>query len=249
MKIASARRSRSAYSRFTSPRMRTPRPGPGNGWRYTMSCGRPSATPSSRTSSLNSSRSGSSSFRPSVSGRPPTLWWLLIVVAFLVLAPPRLDHVGVDRALRQPLGRLAASSPRAWNTSTNSRPMILRLASGSLTPARWPRNCSLASTCDHLRMQAAGEHLHHHARLRPGAAGRGRRRRRSAGRRSRGGSAPRRRSNRRRPTGRGSPPRRRPARGCAPPPRRCSRPSPSRAWRRRSRARSARAAPGPAACA
>src|SRR3569623_1481549 len=33
MKIASARRSRSAYSFFTSPRMRTPSPGPGNGWR------------------------------------------------------------------------------------------------------------------------------------------------------------------------------------------------------------------------
>ena len=33
MKIASALASSSAYSGFTSPRMRTPRPGPGNGWR------------------------------------------------------------------------------------------------------------------------------------------------------------------------------------------------------------------------
>ena len=50
--------------------------------------GSPSSVPTWRTSSLNRSRSGSSSFRPSVSGRPPTLWWLLIVVAFLVFAPP-----------------------------------------------------------------------------------------------------------------------------------------------------------------
>ncbi len=33
MKIASARCSSAAYSAFTSPRMRTPRPGPGKGWR------------------------------------------------------------------------------------------------------------------------------------------------------------------------------------------------------------------------
>ena len=36
---------------------------------------------------LNSSRSGSSSFRFSVSGRPPTLWCDLIEVALPVLAP------------------------------------------------------------------------------------------------------------------------------------------------------------------
>ena len=33
MKTASARRSSSAYSDLTSPRIRTPKPGPGNGWR------------------------------------------------------------------------------------------------------------------------------------------------------------------------------------------------------------------------
>src|SRR6266478_371678 len=45
VKIASAWRSRSAYSLLTSPRMRTPRPGPGKGWRNTISRGRPSANP------------------------------------------------------------------------------------------------------------------------------------------------------------------------------------------------------------
>ena len=33
-------------------RQRTARPGPGNGWRQTISCGRPSCSPSTRTSSL-----------------------------------------------------------------------------------------------------------------------------------------------------------------------------------------------------
>ena len=49
--------------------------------------GRPSSTPSRRTSSLNSSRSGST--RPSFmcSGRPPTLWWLLMTCALPVLLP------------------------------------------------------------------------------------------------------------------------------------------------------------------
>jgi hypothetical protein len=40
--------------------------------------------------------------------------------------------------------------------------MILRLASGSATPASLPRNCALASTPDHARMQPTREHLHHH---------------------------------------------------------------------------------------
>src|SRR6267143_643342 len=91
MKMASARRNRSAYSRFTSPRMRTPRPGPGKGCRNTISRGSPDARPSSRTSSLKSSRRGSRSFRCRVSGRPPTLWCDLMVCAFFEFAPDDLS--------------------------------------------------------------------------------------------------------------------------------------------------------------
>jgi hypothetical protein len=40
-----------------------------------------------RTSSLNSSRSGSTSFSFMCSGRPPTLWWLLMTCALPVLLP------------------------------------------------------------------------------------------------------------------------------------------------------------------
>ena len=102
--------------RFTSPRMRTPRPGPGNGWRNTMSCGRPSARPSSRTSSLNSSRSGSSSFRCSVSGRPPTLWCDLMRGPSWSWRPPirsRRDRSCPAPAIsRCAVCRLRAGTPR-----------------------------------------------------------------------------------------------------------------------------------------
>jgi GMP synthase (glutamine-hydrolysing) len=37
----------------TSPMIRMARPGPGNGWRWTIASGRPSSVPTSRTSSLN----------------------------------------------------------------------------------------------------------------------------------------------------------------------------------------------------
>ena len=49
-----------------------------------------------RTSSLNRSRSGSTSSRSMSSGSPPTLWWLLILAAVPRAA---LDHVGVQRPL------------------------------------------------------------------------------------------------------------------------------------------------------
>jgi hypothetical protein len=48
-------------------------------------------------------------------------------------------------------------------TSTNSRPMILRLASGSATPASWPRKLLAGVDRDHLDVQPVGEHLHHEA--------------------------------------------------------------------------------------
>jgi hypothetical protein len=61
--------------------IRTARPGPGKGWRWTMSSGRPSSSPTRRTSSLNSQRSGSTSSNSMSSGSPPTLWCDLIVAA------------------------------------------------------------------------------------------------------------------------------------------------------------------------
>ena len=62
-----------------------------------------------------------------------------------------LDHVGVERALHQELDVAARalgtiSRAAASKTRMNSRPMILRFCSGSVTPASAARNRSAAST-------------------------------------------------------------------------------------------------------
>ena len=65
-----------------------PRPGPGNGCRPTISSGSPSSRPTLRTSSLNSSRSGSMSLNFMSGLSPPTLWCVLIVTD----GPPRGEN-------------------------------------------------------------------------------------------------------------------------------------------------------------
>ena len=103
MTMASAARRISARSGVTSPMMRTARPGPGKGWRHTISSGSPSSSPTARTSSLNSGRRGSTSAKAMSSGSPPTLWCDLMVAA----SPrARLDDVGVQRALHEEAGVL-----------------------------------------------------------------------------------------------------------------------------------------------
>ncbi len=67
----------------------------------------PRASPAARTSSLKSSRSGSMSLSFMRSGRPPTLWWLLMTA----LGPRTLTlsmTSGVEGALNQVLGVLDA---------------------------------------------------------------------------------------------------------------------------------------------
>src|SRR4029453_16612272 len=87
-----------------SPGTRIARPGPGNGWRRIMVSGRPSSRPKARTSSLNSSRSGSTSFSFMRSGRPPTLWWLLMVTEGAPGKETLSLTSGVEGALRQEIG-------------------------------------------------------------------------------------------------------------------------------------------------
>ncbi len=121
--------------------MRMPSPGPGNGWRQTISSGTPSSRPTRRTSSLNSVRSGSTRLELQVLRQPPD-----VVVALDgrgAVATAGLDDVRVQRALDEELDRSrprpadAATTSAAASSKTrmNSRPMILRLVSGSLTPA------------------------------------------------------------------------------------------------------------------
>ena len=64
---------------------------------------------------------------------------------------PRLDDVGVERALDEEAGAAAGGArPEVAATSSkirmNSSPMILRLRSGSVTPARAAKNRSAAFT-------------------------------------------------------------------------------------------------------
>mmetsp|Transcript_20478 Transcript_20478/g.72414 ORF Transcript_20478/g.72414 Transcript_20478/m.72414 type:complete len:232 (+) Transcript_20478:382-1077(+) len=124
--------------------MRMPRPGPGKGCRKTEASGRPMATPSSRTSSLKSSRSGSMSFRRMLSIRPPTLWCDLMVAE-----GPLNDTDSITSGYSVPCSRkstLPISAASSSNTSMKLAPMILRFFSGSSTPASAARKRSDAST-------------------------------------------------------------------------------------------------------
>ena len=145
--IASASRSRSSRSRVTSPMMRMPRPGPGNGWRQTISAGRPSCSPTSAHLVLEQRAQRLDELELEVVGQAAD-----VVVGLDVGgagAAAGLDDVGVERALHEErdLGAAVRRSPPKTSTSAaskvrmNSRPMILRFSSGSVTPASASRNC------------------------------------------------------------------------------------------------------------
>ncbi len=127
-----------------APGIRIASPGPGNGWRPTKLSGRPSSRPRSRTSSLNSSRKGSTSCMFMRSGRPPD-----IVVRFDGDAGPageRYDSMtsGIQRALCQKI--CAAEFSGFFLEHVDEQPpMILRFVSGSVTPASAPKNSSRRS--------------------------------------------------------------------------------------------------------
>ena len=84
-----------------SPGQRIARPGPGNGCRPTKISGRPSSRPSTRTSSLNSSRKGSTSFMFMRAGKAADIVVRLDRHRRAAGERHALDHVGIERALRQ----------------------------------------------------------------------------------------------------------------------------------------------------
>ena len=141
--------------------MRTPSPGPGKGWRKTISCGSPSARPSSRTSSLNKFAQRLQQLQVQRVGQAADVVVRLDGVRLLGLCAGRFDHVRIDRALGQPFRIRGVFAASRWNTSTNSRPMILRLASGSVTPASVRGTRHVASTWMTLTPQMLGEGFHH----------------------------------------------------------------------------------------
>ena len=86
-----------------------PEPRAGKGWRQTIRSGSPSSAPTARTSSLNSARRGSTSSNVRSSGRPPTLWCVLIVAA--PVPPPDSITSEYERALDEELRPRRSSAP------------------------------------------------------------------------------------------------------------------------------------------
>ncbi len=71
-----------------------------------------------RTSSLNSSRRGSMSCMSMCSGRPPTLWWLLMTA----LGPPLKDTLSITSGYRVPwASHLTLGMERASRSKTSMR--------------------------------------------------------------------------------------------------------------------------------
>ena len=75
-------------------------------------------------------------------GKPPTLWWLLIVWA--VSVPDSMTSVYSVPCARNLASLIFLAS--SLKTCTNSLPMIFRFFSGSVTPASLDMKRSLAST-------------------------------------------------------------------------------------------------------
>ena len=120
------------------PECAPPGPGPGNGCRYTISRGRPSSTPMRRTSSLNSSRSGSTSCKIHVRRQAAD-----VVVRFddvrLAGLARRPTRSRPDRSCPAPgTAYRAACAPACSNTSMNSRAddlaLLLRIAHARAAP-------------------------------------------------------------------------------------------------------------------
>ena len=74
MKMLSASCKIATFSAVISLKIRTAKPGPGNGCLPTRASGIPKERPIFLTSSLNKNLNGSTNFKASFSGKPPTLW-------------------------------------------------------------------------------------------------------------------------------------------------------------------------------
>ena len=104
--MASAARRISARSGVTSPTMRTARPGPGNGWRHTMSWGRPELLAHRPDLVLEQQPEGLDQVEGQVVGEPAHV---VVGLDGGGRVRARLDDVGVEGALDQVAG--SARSP------------------------------------------------------------------------------------------------------------------------------------------
>ncbi len=98
-------------------------------------------------------------------GRPPTLWWLLIVAE-----GPLKETLSITSGIERALGEIVARR-QVWRASSSktlmkSRPMIFRFLSGSLTPFRAARNLSDAVDVPQVQVEPVLEEVEHFLRLR-----------------------------------------------------------------------------------
>ena len=123
---------------MTSPTIRIARPGPGNGWRADDLLGQAELGADRAHLVLEQRAQRLDQRELQVVGQPAD-----VVVALDVrgaVAAAGLDDVRVERALDQELDARPSAvaddlARRPSNARMNSRPMILRLVSGSVTPA------------------------------------------------------------------------------------------------------------------
>ena len=95
------------FSGVTSPMMRTPSPGPGNGWRHTISSGRPSSSPTCAHLVLEQAAQRLDQLEVHVVGQAADVVVRLDLGRVL---GARLDDVGVERALHEE--RASSMPPR-----------------------------------------------------------------------------------------------------------------------------------------
>ena len=173
MKIASALRTMSSRSAVTSPRIRTARPGPGNGWRRRIASGRPRSRASCAHLVLEQRSERLEKLEPELGRQAAD-----VVVALDVgrpLAARGLDDVGVEGSLGEEAERAAYSrlaTKDGDELAADDSPLLLRVLDAPQR-AEEPRRTRRRSRGGR-RADAAPPRPR---RARPRAADRGRRRR------------------------------------------------------------------------
>ena len=180
---------------MTSPTIRTASPGPGNGWRCTISSGRPSSAPTCAHLVLEQVAQRLDQLEVHVLGQAAH-----VVVALDVGGGLRagLDHVGVQRALHEePRARVLARDLLEHADELLADRLALGLGVGDARELR--EEPVLRPSRARAARGSAARTSPRPGRARPRGSGRGRRTRTSAGPRPRGApAAPRPRSRRRR---------------------------------------------------
>ena len=159
MKIASARRSRSAYSRLTSPRMRTPRPGPGERMAIDHRVRQAERDAELAHLVLEQLAQRLEQLQAERLRQAADVVVALDRDRLLGLGAARLDHVGVDRSLRQPLRLLElARLAREDVDELAADDLALGLRVGDA--GELAEEALAGVDRDHLHVAMLGEHVH-----------------------------------------------------------------------------------------